>query len=536
MSAPASNTAGAAPGTTPGPFAPLAHPVFAALWIATVASNTGTWMNDVGAGWLMTELAPGPAMVALVQAATTLPVFLFALPAGALADIVDRRRLLLVVNTAMAVVALTMTLLVAAGAMTASLLLLFTFLLGAGAAFMAPAWQAIVPGLVPRAELPSAVALNSVGINVSRAIGPALAGLLIAAVGLWSPFALNAASFIGILAVLWFWKGETRPATTTPAESLLPAMLAGLRYARHSDGLKRVILRAVAFFAFASAYWALLPLIARDVLDGGAALYGLLLGAVGGGAVTGALALPWLKARLAPDRLVLTGSLGTALSMAVMAGVTHPAAAAVAALLAGASWIAVLSSFQVAAQTALPNWVRARGLSLFLTAFFGAMAGGSLAWGLLAEAIGIAGTLLVAAGGLAAAAFLVLGVALPRGDGTAQAASLHWPAPPSLPAAEVGDGPVLVTLDYRVPPANVAAFQALMAQLRAARLRDGGYGWHLFRVAEEEGVLRETFMLPSWADHLRQHDRVTEAERALQAEIAALTEEGTTTVRHHIAV
>ena len=443
-----------------------------------------------------------------------------------MADIVDRRRLLLVANMGMFAAAAAMTALVAAGAMTAWLLLIFTFLLGAGAAFMAPAWQAIVPSLVPRPDLPAAISLNSVGINISRAIGPALAGVLITTVGLWSPFLLNTLSFLGIIAVLWFWKGEERATGAVPAETLLPAMLAGLRYARHSPALGRVILRAVAFFAFASAYWSLLPLIARDVLAGGSGLYGLLLGAVGAGAVTGAFALPWLRARLEAERVVLLGAGGTALSLALMAAVASPAVAVVAALLAGASWIAVLSSFHVAAQGALPNWVRARGLSLFLTAFFGAMSAGSLVWGLVAEALGVSAALLIAAGGLALATLAVRSVPLGGGDAALRNASLHWPAPPVVAPEESGTGPVMVSLDYRVGEAERADFLALMQRLRASRLRDGGYGWQLFRVAEEEGLYREVFQVSTWEEHLRQHDRVTEAERDLQAKIAALTAGG----------
>ncbi len=519
----------------PSPLAPLQRRVFATLWLATVASNVGTWMNDVGAGWLMTTLAPSPTMVALVQTATTLPVFLLALPAGAIADIFDRRRVLLTVNLVMAVAAAAMTLLVATDAMTAELLLVFTFLLGAGAAFMAPAWQAIVPGLVPREELSAAISLNSVGVNVSRAIGPALAGVLIAAVGLYAPFLINALSFIGIIAALWLWRGEMHGDSRLPPERVLPAMVAGLRYARRSRPLQRTILRAVAFFVFASAYWAMLPLIARDVLGGGSGLYGLLLGCIGAGAVGGAVMLPKLRRRIEINRLVLFGALGTAAAMAAMSTVPSAAAAALAALLAGASWIAVLSSFQVAAQTALPNWVRARGLSLFLTAFFGAMSGGALLWGLVASQIGVAPTLLVAASALAVAAIVSLRIRLQKGDGAEHAASLHWPAPPIVPPEEADTGPVMVTVDYRIEAAHEPTFRQLMATLRESRLRDGAHSWHLFRPLEEDGVLRETFLLPSWTDHLRQHERVTEADKRLQAEIRALLPEGEAPlVRHHL--
>ena len=521
--------------TASSPLAPFGYRAFAILWIATVVSNVGTWMNDVGAAWLMTELAPSPALVALVQTATTLPVFLLALPAGAIADIVDRRKLLLLVNLLMAVTASLMTILVWSGAMTVELLLLFTFLLGAGAAFIAPTWQAIVPGLVPREALPAAISLNSVGINVSRAIGPALAGALIVSVGLYAPFLVNALSFIGIVLVLWFWRNADSKTDTLPAEKLLPAMLAGLRYASHSPPLKRTILRAITFFVFASAYWAMLPLIARDVLGGGSGLYGLLLGCVGVGAVGGAVALPKLRRHLEINRLVLLGSLGTAAAIAIMALIPHPVAAAAAALVAGSSWIAVLSSFNVSAQTGLPNWVRARGLSLFLTAFFGAMSGGALLWGLLAEELGVATTLLVAAAAMAVVAPLALRIRLAAGDGSQHAASLHWPAAPIVPEDVSQTGPVMVTVDYCVDPAKRATFDQLMRRLRESRLRDGAYSWQLYQPLEEEGLLREAFMLGSWQDHLHQHERVTEAERILQAEIRQqLLPGGDPVVRHHL--
>jgi MFS family permease len=519
-------------GAAPSAFAPFASRPFAVLWGATVLSQTGTWMNDVGAGWLMTTLAPSPAMVALVQAATTLPVFLFALPAGALADVIDRRRLLLVVNALMALTTTALAVIVAAGAMTASLLLVFTFLLGTGAAFIAPAWQAVVPGLVPREQLTAAVSLNGVGVNVSRAIGPAVAGVLIVALGLAAPFVANAVSFVGVLAALWWWRGEPRAAGALPPEHVLPAMVAGLRFARRSPGLQRVILRAVAFFVFASAYWAMLPLVARDVLGGGSGLYGVLLGCVGAGAVGGALLLPWLRARVEINRLVLLGGLGTALAMAALAAAGSTVVAAAAAALAGASWIACLSSFQVAAQAALPNWVRARGLSLFLTAFFGAMAGGSLLWGLVAERAGVPTALLTAAAGLCAAAILSLRVRLAPGAEDLSP-SLHWPAPPHVPPERSDVGPVMVTVDYAVPGPARAAFAPLIARLRESRLRDGGHSWRLTEALERPGVLTESFLVASWLEHQRQHARVTAGERAVQDAITDLLG-ARPEVRHHL--
>jgi MFS family permease len=309
-------------------------------------------------------------------------------------------------------------------------------------------------------------------------------------------------------------------------------MIAGLRFARHSLGLRRVIFRAVAFFAFASAYWAMLPLVARDVLGGGSGVYGTLLGSVGAGAVLGAILLPQLRARIAINQLILLGGLGTAVAMAGLAVVPSAPVAAAAAALAGASWIACLSSFQVAAQAALPNWVRARGLSLFLTAFFGAMAGGSVLWGLLATRVGVPVALLTAAAGLALAALVSARIRLAPG-GADHAPSLHWPAPPIV-APEQGDlGPVMVTADYVVPAEARLAFAPLIARLRESRLRDGGYSWQLTEALEEPGVLRESFLVASWRDHLRQHERVTGAEQEIQQQIADLLARPAL-IRHHL--
>lgn len=526
----------AAPPPAIGAWAPLRHAAFAVLWTATVVSSVGTWMHDVAAGWLMTSLSPSPVMVALVQAATTLPVFLFALPAGALADIVDRRRLLIAVQAVMVVAAAGLGALVLADRVTAASLLAFTFLMGACAAFVTPAWQAIVPRLVPRAELQSAVALNSVGINIARAIGPALAGVVIASVGIWLPFLVNAVSFLGVVAALLWWRPAPSPARTLPPEQVLGAMRAGLRHVAASAPMRATLGRAAAFFLFASAYWALLPLIARTLLGGGPTLYGVLLGAVGIGAVAGALLLPRLRAVLDPDRLVAAGTLGTAATLLAFALVRSPAAAAAMALVAGASWIAVLSSLNVSAQTALPDWVRARGLAVFVTVFFGAMTLGSLVWGQVAALLGIPAALVIAAAGAVAAIPVTLPWRLGQGEALDLAPSMHWPAPAVAAAPDGGRGPVLVTVEYRVDPAQAAAFAEAMAVLAGERRRDGAYGWGLFEDAAVPGVFVETFLVASWTEHLRQHERVTRADAALQAGIRAFhLGPGAPVVRHLLA-
>lgn len=516
------------------PWSPFGHRAFAVLWVATVVSNVGTWMHDVGAGWLMTELSSSAVAVAGVQAATTLPVFLFALLAGALADILDRRRLLIFVNLLAASAAAALAVLVALGQMTPALLIVFTFLLGSTAAFMAPAWQAIVPSLVPRPELPAAISLNSAGINVSRAIGPALAGSLIVAVGVWAPFALNALSFAGIIAALLWWKPPSAPQQTLPAERVGSAIMAGWRYVSNSGPMRSTLIRAAAFFLFASAYWALLPLVARQTLSGGPTLYGILLGSVGAGAVLGALVLPALKKRLGADKTVVAGTLGTACVLATFALVDNQALAVGASALAGLSWIAVLSSLHVSAQTALPDWVRARGLSFFLTVFFGAMSAGSLLWGQVAELLGIGSSLLIAASGAVMMIPLVWRAKLNVGETLDLAPSMHWPSPVLDTAAREVDGPVMIQVEYHVSASNRPTFLELMRKMRLARRRNGAFRWTLMRDAEDGQCFVETWIEASWTDHLRHHDRVSEEDRALQSEISDLQTGGHTPLVRHL--
>lgn len=519
---------------TGGALAPFRHRAFTLLWVATVVSNVGTWMSEVGSGWLMTTLDPTPTAVSMVQAAHTLPVFLFALIAGAVADMVDRRWLLIIVNLAMGVVAGLFAIAVAFGAVTSEMLIVVTFLLGAGAAFIAPAWQAIVPGLVDKTQLKSAIALNSMGINISRAIGPALAGVLIVSLGLASPFALNALSFIVIIAALLIWRPVPAEASDgLPRETLVGAIRAGVRYATHSGPLRATLLRAAAFFLFASAYWALLPLIARTVLGGDATLYGLLMAAVGFGAVVGALALPKIRTRLGADRTVAAGTVGTAATLLAFAMVDSQVVAVAASFVAGLSWIAVLTTLNASAQTALPGWVRARGLSIFITLFFGCMAFGSLIWGQVADAAGIQIALMGAALGAVIVVPLVRGAHLGTGDVLDLSASMHWPEPAELKDDAQDRGPVMILISYRVPLANRTAFLDLMRELSQARRRDGAYDWGMMEDTDDAERLVEYFFEANWRDHLRHHHRVTESDMQLQRRIGQLLTAGSQPeVRH----
>ncbi|MFY0310455.1 MFS transporter [Leisingera sp. D0M16] len=503
----------AAPADSPSASAwsPFRYRAFTLLWTATLISNVGTWMHDVGAGWLMTTLAPSPAIVALVQAATTAPVFLFALFAGALADRLDRRRFLLTINLCLTVVVAAMAALTAIDAITPALLLAFTFLIGTGAALMAPAWQAVVPSLVPREALQPAIALNSMGINIARAIGPAVAGLLISAVALAAPFVVNALSHLVIVAALFLWKPEATPQSSLPPEPIIGAMATGLRHASRNAALKATLLRSLGFFTFASAYWALLPLVARGIEGGGASLYGVLLAAIGFGAVTGALALPAIRKRVNPDRLVAAGTVITAAAMAILGVANNTAMALPAALLGGLGWITVLTSLNVSAQTALPNWVRARGLAVALMVFFGCMSAGAAIWGQVAAATSISIALLIAAAGAVLAIPLTWRAKLGQGETQDLTPAMSWPEP--VVAANLGDaadrGPVLVTIRYEVDEAHKADFLASIRQLADERYRDGAYDWGIYQDAADPRAWLEWFFVPSWAEHLRQHDRAT---------------------------
>ncbi len=345
-------------------WSPLRESVFRALWIATVVSNIGTWMQDVGESWLMTSLTTSPVLVALVETAGSLPVVLVALPAGALADIVDRRRLLLVMQIWMFVAAGAMGLLALMGQMTPGRLLSLTFLLGVGSAMSNPIWQAITPELVSPADLPAAITLNAVAINIARAIGPALGGFIVAASGPWAVFLLNAASFIGIMVVVYRWRPARRK-SKLPPEEIIGAMRAGTRYLRHSPELQTVLIRSGSFIICASALWALLPQQARRHLGLGSFGYGLLLGCIGFGALAGAWLLPKLRSRLSTNQLVAAGSAVFGLTTISLAYVHSFAGLAITLSCGGVAWIVVLASLNVSAQTVTPSWVRARVMAVY---------------------------------------------------------------------------------------------------------------------------------------------------------------------------
>ena len=513
-------------------WSPLKNGLFRGLWIATIVSNVGTWMQDVGAGWLMTSLSSSPSLVALVEAADSLPVMLLALPAGAIADIVDRRRLLIATQVYLMVIAAALGILTWLNVMTPWMLLGFTFALGVGTAMVMPAWAAIVPELVPPEDLPSAVALNSIAINVSRTIGPAIAGVLVAAVGAWLVFILNALSYIGILAVLVRWRRERRK-SSLPAERFVSAIRVGLRFVTHTRALQIVLIRGSAFFVFASATWSLFPLIVRRELGMGPEIYGLLLTCIGIGAVGGALLLPRARARFSRDALVAGASALYAVAALMLGHVQNLPLLAVAMLATGVAWISILSALQVAAQLTLPAWVRARGLAAFVMVFMGGMALGSILWGQVAAHVGIPATLTTAALGMAGAIGLTWRFKLGRHEVLDFTPSSHWPAPVLAELPEPDSGPVLVTIEYRVQPDKRTEFIAAMQSVREMRRRNGAYFWELFHDSADPSRFNECFMDESWVEHLRQHERVSVADREIQQRAKAFMVEGTATKSSH---
>jgi MFS family permease len=479
-------------------------------------SNLGTWMHEAAGAWMMTTLAPSPLLVALMQTAASLPFFLLAFPAGALADIIDRRRLLLWTQTWMLVSAAALGVLTLAGLVTPSMLLGLTFTLGIGSAMTGPAWQAITPELVSRSDLPAAITLGGVAFNLGRAVGPALGGLAVAALGPGVVFLLNAASFLAVLVVLARWR-RTAPQFSAPPEHVLGAMRAGARYVRHSLPLRTVLTRSASFVVFASAVWSLLPLVARVLLGLNAIGYGLLLGCLGVGAVLAGATLPELRQRLAIDGLIAGATACFALASVTIAIVRQPIVAGFVLIVAGAAWMTVMASINTAAQTSVSGWVRARALAVSLLVIQGSMAGGAVVWGSVAAHTGLPAALLIAAGGMIAGLLLVNRFQLGASEGLDLT-----PAPGASPPDVAGDlgvdgGPVLVTVDYQIDPERADEFVAAMRHLGRVRLRDGARRWGIFQDATDPARFLETFTVESWAEHLRQHERMTISDREVQA-------------------
>lgn len=523
-----------APGPVPSAFAPFRHRIFLAIWVANLASNFGSLIQGVGASWLMTTLAPSPAMVSLVQASTSLPIMLLSLTAGALADLRDRRRLMLVAQTFMLLVSAVLAALAYLQWLGPWTLLTFTFLIGCGAALNGPAWQSSVGDQVPRADLPGAIALNSLGFNLARATGPAIGGIIVATFSAAAAFLVNAISYVGLIVVLLRWRRQPAERPVLAPESLLPAMSAGLRYAALSPRIDRVLIRATVFGMSAAAVWSLLPIVARVRLGGGPLTYGLLLGAFGCGAVTGALSSARARHSVSNERLVATASVVFGAGAAI-AGLSRSLPLTLVALLAaGACWVLTLSTLNTIVQMASPRWVVGRTMAVYQMATFGGLAAGSWWWGLVAShaslgvAMGAAGAL------LASSSLLGRWLRLPDQDAPDVEPSGAWGTPDVVLPVDHRSGPVITSLVYRVPIARHAAFVEAMHELRRVRRRDGARAWSLVQDMASPDQWEERFESPTWLDHLRLHARVTNADLEVERRVHVLLVDDTRPVVRHL--
>jgi MFS family permease len=488
-----------------GPWAPLAQPLFRNLWLASLGSNVGTWLQNVAAGWEMTNLSPSPLLVALVQVAVTAPGFALALVAGALADIVDRRTILIGTQIAGAAVAGLLALITASGQLSAPVLLLLTFLLGVQSAMMVPAWTANIADIVPRGQLAPAVALGAVSFNLSRAIGPALGGAILTFADSSIAFALNGLSFVAMLVVLARWK-RVRPEPRLAPEGFFSAMKSGLRFTREEPAFQTVLIRCAAFSIPAAAVFSLAPVIARGSTFSGPYGYALLLTAIGLGAVAGAFYLPRFRARRSHDAVLTISAVAFAITLAVAAVTREFLWLALAMPLAGAAWLGTLSSLQIAAQAIAPGWVRARSLAIYFMTLNGAIAVGGTLWGTVATHTSVQAAVAVAAAMMLAGIPVLARFRLGSTDEPESVAIGDEPAP--VDDVPHDAGPVLVQIEYVVLPHQRERFIQEMQELGRLRRRDGAYTWECCFDIRDRRCAVEAFQIESWLEHLRTHERM----------------------------
>ena len=523
--------------TRSGAWEPLKHRAFAILVTANLASNIGTWVQNVGEKWQMAELTRSPLLISLIETGSTLPILFLALAAGALADILDRRKLLLAAQTYMLAVAAAMSALTFAHLITPAVLIAMSLLLGVGAAITYPAWQAIVPELLPREQIPAGVALNSAGFNVSRAVGPAIGGLIVGLMGPAWAFALNSLSFLAVVGALAWWK---RPISTQdlPGERFMGAVRVGLRYARHSRPLQIILWRAVAFVFFSGIVFSLLPSLAIHRLGASSERFGLLLGAVGAGAVTATLFLPRLRARAETNALLLGFHLLGVAGIALLAFSKGTWMAAAALFACGMSWLCVLSTINTAIQLSVPSWVKARAFGCYTMSWGGSLAIGATFWGSVATRFGIRAAFLASAAGLLVATAFVHRLRIEALEHEPDMTP-HRAAPHPDEGIDLEAGPILIQLEYRIPKARCAAFRAAMQEVRSIRKRDGAIRWSLFeeppKRGEDQVAFQESFVSSSWGEHLRQHHRATMEDREVFAEAYRMDPEGRPRIRHLVA-
>jgi MFS family permease len=501
----------------PAALEPMRSPVYRGLWFAWLAANMTMWMNDVAAAWLMTTLTTSPVMVALVQTASTLPVFLLGVPSGALADILDRRLYFAATQLWVSVTALVLAALSLAGALTAPLLLALTFVNGVGLAMRLPVFAAVVPQVVPRAQLPTALALSGISMNLSRVVGPVLAGALIAAASPALVFVLNVVFSALAFVLILRWRSMPRT-SALPGERFVGAMRVGINFAWQSPRLKGVMLRSSLFFLQAAALTSLLPLVARGLHGGGPATFTLLLSCLGAGAILAALLFPRWRTRWGRDHFVRGGTLAHALMAALIVGVPELWVAVPAMVVVGMAWLTVANSLSVAAQSVLPDWVRARGMAIYQMSLMGGAAFGGLLWGQVAGLAGVEAAVLASAGLGAVIWFVTRRHAVDAGPDLDYSPAPTNPRPEPAIAVEPDEGPVMVTFEYLIDPARADEFAAVMQRTRGARLRQGALSWGLFRDTAHPGRYVEYFVDENWLEHQRRLERFTAFDAELRAQ------------------
>jgi MFS family permease len=506
-------------------WAPLRQQAFRWLWLGVLISWIGTWMQTVGAQWLVVDAPNAPLLVSLVQAANTLPVMLLALPGGVLADSFDRRWLLVTVQSYFFAVGVLLAVLTAVGQMPPALLLAFTFALGAGVAVQQPGWGATIPDLVPRTQLRAASRLDLVSVNVSRAIGPALAGLVIAHLGgVPLVFALNAVSVVFLAVALLLWH-RTQPELEGARERFVPALRAGGRFVWHEPAVRRLLLRAIIFVTPAMALWALLPLIATRRLGVGADGYGALFGALGVGAIVGALVLGRMTRSLSTNAALAGGGVLYAAALAAIVLVPNFTVALITLVFSGVAWMAVTSTLQAELQLVLPAWVRARGVATYTVTFMASQTAGALLWGIIANRVGLQPTVLLAAAVVLAGVVAGLFWRVPDTGQLDPQPAVYWTDARLAVDPEPDAGPVLVTVEFTVSLERQAAFLEAMDHLRRSRLRTGATRWELYRDGERPDRFVELFRVPSWEEHLRQHaGRLTATDRVVEEAALAFSD------------
>ncbi|HEX5230701.1 MAG TPA: MFS transporter [Bradyrhizobium sp.] len=493
--------------------APLRYPVFRRIWFASLLSNLGLLIQGVGAAWAMTQMATSADDVALVQTALMLPVMLISMPAGAIADMYDRRIVALVSLSISLSGATALSLLAGFHLITPQILLAFCFVVGSGMALFGPAWQSSVSEQVPAETLPSAVALNGISYNIARSFGPAIGGIVVATAGAVAAFAANAVLYIPLLVVLFLWRRVSEP-SRLPRERLNRAIVSGVRYIVNSPSIRIVLARTLVTGVIGGSVSALMPLVARDLLHGGAQTYGIMLGAFGMGAVIGALNISEVRKRMTGEAAVRACALSMGSSIAAIALSREPVLTAAALVLAGAAWMLAVALFNIGVQLSAPRWVAGRSLAAFQASIAGGIAVGSWGWGRLTDVAGVETALLTSAGLMMLSPLLGLWLRMPRIGARNEDAELL--ADPEVRLALTGrSGPLVVEIEYRVDQDNARAFHNVMQDVQLSRQRNGAYGWSVARDIADPELWTERYHCPTWLDYLRQRNRSTQSERAL---------------------